>query len=336
VDLLEETGETAPAREHLIRLVKRDPRHREALRRLASLAAAEARWDEAAATYRRLIALETGPALVATAMNLADTCEHSGHLADARGGLERALEAVPDSVELRARLKQLYANTGATRELARLLLTEARAETEIGLRTAALIRAAELLLERDGEPELAVEALEEVHRLSPESIQGAVLLARAHSMLGDSKGAQAALQAVVAAHRGKRTRELSLVHREISNIHVEAGDLRSALDALVKAFDLDMRNGELAMQLGHLALDLNETETASRAFRSVTMMMKVRLPGSTEGTTPESKAVAYYHLGRIAQAQGDFRKARLMVSKAVSENPGHAEAQALLRDLRTA
>jgi rubrerythrin len=64
------------------------------------------------------------------------------------------------------------------------------------------------------------------------------------------------------------------------------------------------------------------------------MMMKVRLPGTNEGTSPESKAVAYYHLGRIAQAQGDVRKARLMVSKAVAENPSHAEAQALLRDLK--
>jgi tetratricopeptide (TPR) repeat protein len=335
VDLLEGSGDTTPAREHLQKLIKREPRHREALRRLASLAAGEARWDEAAATYRRLIALESGPDLVSTAMNLADTCEHSGHLADARGGLERALEAVPDSVELRARLKQLYASTGANRELARFLLVEARTETEVVARTTALTRAAELLLEYDDDPRVAIEALEEVHRLTPESIQGAVLLARAHAMLGDARGATAALHEVVLAHRGKRTRELALVHREISNIHLEAGDLKGALDALIKAFDLDMRNGELAMQLGHLALDLKDIETAARAFRSVTMMVKVRLPGTNEGTSPESKAVAYYHLSRIAQAQGDVRKARLMVSKAVSENPAHAEAQTLLRELKS-
>jgi len=96
-----------------------------------------------------------------------------------------------------------------------------------------------------------------------------------------------------------------------------------------------MRNGELAMQLGHLALDVDDTETASKAFRSVTMM-RLKQPGTSEGASAESRAVAYYHLSRIAQADGDVRKARLMASKAVSENPGHLEAQALLKELRTA
>src|SRR5262249_21342793 len=172
-------GETTAAREHLSQLLKHEPKHKNALRRLASLAAAEARWDEAAATYRRLIALEEGEGLVDAAMNLADACEHSGHIVDARGGLERALEAVPTSAELRARLRHLYEATGAHRELARLLLAEGRAEPEVLARTNLFIRAAELLLEPEGDPTEAAAILEEVHRLSPENIHGAVLLARA-------------------------------------------------------------------------------------------------------------------------------------------------------------
>jgi tetratricopeptide (TPR) repeat protein len=203
----------------------------------------------------------------------------------------------------------------------------------VAARTSALLHAAELLLERDGDAQEAVSVLDEVRRLSPESIPCAVLIARAHSALGKPHEAMAALDEVVAAHRGRRSKDLALVHREISNIHLEAGNLSLALEALSKAFDLDMRNGELAMQLGHLAMDVDDTETASKAFRSVTMM-KLKQPGTVEGASAESKAVAYYHLSRIAQAQGDIRKARLMASKAVSENPNHAEAQALLKDLR--
>jgi tetratricopeptide (TPR) repeat protein len=333
VNLLEELGETTAAREHLVQLLRHQPKHRDAMRRLASLASAEARWDEAAATYRRLIALEEGDALVLAAMNLADACEHSGHFADARGGLERALEALPKSLDLRNRLRHIYASTGANKELSRLLLSEARAEEDIAARTSGLIRAAELLLERDGDPEEAAVVLDEVQRLSPESIQGAVLLARSRAAVGRSHEAMAALNRVVLAHRGRRTKELSPVHREISHIHLESGDLRAALDALAKAFELDMRNGELAMMLGHLALDVEDVETASKAFRSVTMM-RLKQPGTTEGASAESRAVAYYHLSRLAQAQGDVRKARLMASKAVSENPGHADAQALLKELR--
>ena len=120
---------------------------------------------------------------------------------------------------------------------------------------------------------------------------------------------------------------------EMSNLELEAGNLSAALSALAKAFDYDMRNGELAMQLGHLALDVSDADVAQRAFRSVTMM-KLRVPGSSEGASAEAKAVAYYHLSRIARDQGDVRKARLMASKAVSENPNHAEAQELLKELR--
>jgi tetratricopeptide (TPR) repeat protein len=333
VSLYEELGETARAREQLVLLVRQEPKHRRALAKLASIASAEARWDEAAATYRRLIPLEEGEAKVAAAMNLADACELGGKLSDARGGLERALEAVPDDTALRDRLRQLYEVTGAHRELAHLLLREARKEREIPARTASLLRAAELLLEPDGDTEEAVQVLDEVQRLCPESVSGAVLLARARTALGRPGEAMAALEQVLKAHRGRRSRELSLVYREISNIHLEGGDLSAALEALGRAFDLDMRNGELAMQLGHLALDLDEAETAAKAFRSVTMM-KLKVPGSPEGASAEAKAVAYYHLSRIAHAQGDIRKARLMATKAVSENPNHTEAQALLRDLR--
>lgn len=333
VDLLEELGETTSARDQLARLLKHEPKHKDALRRLASLASAEARWDEAAATYRRLIALEEGPGLVDAAMNLADACEHSGHIVDARGGLERALETMPGSAELRGRLRQLYEATGARRELAQLLLVEGRAEPEVSARTNLLIRAAEILLEPDGDSSEAASVLEEVHRLSPENIQGAVLLARAEVAVGRPDEARTALEKVLAAHRGRRSKDLSLVYRELSQIHLEDGDLTAALDTLARAFDLDMRNGELAMQLGHLALDVDDTETAARAFRSVTMM-KLKVPGATEGASAESKAVAYYHLSRIAQSQGDIKKARLMATKAVSENPNHAEAQALLKELR--
>jgi tetratricopeptide (TPR) repeat protein len=130
VGVLESVGETTTARECLGSLLKEHPRHRDALRRLASICAAEARWDETAATYRRLIPLEEGADLVGAALNLADACEQSGRLADARGGLERALVALPDNAELRARLRQIYERTGAIRELADLLVREARSQSD--------------------------------------------------------------------------------------------------------------------------------------------------------------------------------------------------------------
>ena len=334
VDVLESVGETATARERLGALLKEHPRHRDALRKLASICAAEARWDETAATYRRLIPLEEGEALVGAAMNLADACEQSDRLADARGGLERALVSLPENAELRARLRQIYERTGASRELADLLVREARGQSDKAARASLLTRAAELLLER-GESSKAIAVLEDVRQESPENILGAVLHSRALASTGRPQEAMASLEEVLTVHRGRRYRELSLVHGEMSNIHLESGDLSRALDALARAFELDMRNGDLAMRLAHLALDIDDKETASKALRAVTMM-KLRQPGGTEGASAESKAVAYYHMSRIAQAEGDIRKARLMASKAVGENPSHREAQELLRELKSA
>lgn len=334
-DVVEKLGQTDVAHTYLADLLKMRPKHRDALRRLARLASAAEKWEEASSAYRRLIPLEEGEALVSAAMNLAEACERDGRLSDARSGLERALQVAPDNAELRQRLRGLYQATGANRELAQLLLDEAAAEAKVQARIGLLLAAAELLLENEGNADEAIRVLEEVRSLSPENVHGAVLLARAHAAIGKGEEALNSLNEVVSANRGRRSKELSLLHREISNIHLEAGNLKQAMEALSKAFDIDMRNAELAMQLGYLAMDVGESDVAGRAFRSVTMM-KPKQPGSDEGASGESKAAAYYHLSRMARDQGDVRKARLMASKAVSEDPTHADAQALLNELKSA
>jgi tetratricopeptide (TPR) repeat protein len=125
------------------------------------------------------------------------------------------------------------------------------------------------------------------------------------------------------------------VYREISAIQLMEGFLTDALTALGKAFEMDMRNGQLAMQLGQLALDMDEEEVAVRAFRSVTMM-KPAEGDATDGATGEAKADAHYFLAVVSRKQGDLRKARVLVSKALSENPSHESARELLHDLDVA
>jgi Tfp pilus assembly protein PilF len=57
-------------------------------------------------------------------------------------------------------------------------------------------------------------------------------------------------------------------------------------------------------------------------------------PGG-DGATAAVRALAYYHLGRMAFIQGDRRKARLMIDKAVADDPSLDAARALLEQLRT-
>jgi tetratricopeptide (TPR) repeat protein len=145
--------------------------------------------------------------------------------------------------------------------------------------------------------------------------------------------ARTVLDAAVVSQRGRRARALAAVHRRLARLDLAAGNHAAALVALTRAFDNDAQNAQLALELGTLAVELELTEPATRAFRAVTLMKAV--PGSLEAATPALRALAYYHLGRMAYLQGDKRKARLMVDKAVADNPTLEAAQELLEQLRS-
>jgi Tfp pilus assembly protein PilF len=73
---------------------------------------------------------------------------------------------------------------------------------------------------------------------------------------------------------------------------------------------------------------------ASRAFRAVTMLR----PGDEDGAeavTLELRAHAQYQLALLAQRAGDPRRAKVLASKALSENPEHELARQLLPELET-
>lgn len=123
--------------------------------------------------------------------------------------------------------------------------------------------------------------------------------------------------------------------REMSRIQLAEGDLSDALASLTKAFEMDMKNSRLAMELGQLALDMDETEVAGRAFRGVTML-RTGEDDSGEPVTIELKAHAQYQLALLAQRAGDPRRARMLASKALSDNPEHALARQLLSELEGA
>ena len=332
-EVLGRAGETDRARGHLSDLVRKDSKDRVALRRLAALEDAASRWDASSATYRRLLALEDGEALVETALRLADSCEKGDRLADARGALERALRVAPHDGTVRRRLAHVYNVTGASRELAALVLEDAAAAPDVAGRHDRLLYAGRLLLDAGDEAARAVLVLEEARGLEPEDDEGTLLLGDAYAAAGRKDDAIGLLRQAAARYKGRRSRALAAIHRKISRIELNDGDLSEALSSLVRAFDADPQSGVVAMELGLFAIDLDDQEIASRAFRSVTLM-KLVPEGGESGTTAAARALAYFHLASIARLQGDRRKARLMVDKAVADDPTLEAARALLEELR--
>jgi tetratricopeptide (TPR) repeat protein len=329
VELVERAGQGVRARELLKRLAQGNPPPRAALERLAKLEQAAENWTEAMGAYRRLLSLDLGDELPDVALALADACEKAGRAADARADLERALETAPRSMKLRARLRSLYEKIGARDQLARMYLTEASEQGEGLAQIGAMVNAGAVMLE-SGNATQAMRVLERAHEQEPAHIEAAALLAKAYRKVGRREDGLAALHATVARHSKTRSKDVARLHRLIADLYLEGDDLAEALEALRLAFDLDKSNADAALLLGLVALDLDDYRVAQQALQAVAM---ARAASGDAAISAQNRAIAYYHLGRMAQLTGDGTRARLMAAKAVAEDPTSAEAKTLLEEV---
>jgi golgin subfamily B member 1 len=83
-----------------------------------------------------------------------------------------------------------------------------------------------------------------------------------------------------------------------------------------------------------MAVEQNDFDAMPRAFRTVTLMKTVPAGSTLAGPSPADKGIAYYHLARVAQLQGDAKKARLLAEKSLAESPT-PEARVLRDALKT-
>lgn len=324
-----EMGDIEDARNVLTELLKTDSKDKATLRAIAHVDELEERWDAASATYRRLVGLEDEQGIVSAALKLAETCEKAGRLADARGGLERARMAAPEDAALRQRLAWLYEQLGAVKELAELVLEEARAAGDVAPRFEGLMRAGQLFLEHAQDPaqtqEMGVAAaippLEEAHALRPTDLDCAALLSDAYVGGGRFDEAQDLLLRTIGTFKGRRARELSALYHRLARVSEMLGDKIAELQHLTTALDMDAQNGVVASELAYLAMELGNLDVAQRALRAITML---KLPA------PLPKALAYQHLGEIAKQQGDVKRAMMLLKRAIDDDPTLQSARALL------
>jgi tetratricopeptide (TPR) repeat protein len=312
------------ARALLTDLVRRDGRDLQALRALADLEEGLEHWEAASAVLRRLLPLEEGQQVVATALRLADACDRAGRPGDARGALERARSAAPEDAAVRDRLEALYEQTGAWHELADLALQGAETCGEVAERFARLMRAGSVLLERAGEPAAALAPLEEAHALRPADPECVGLLADALAMSGRAEEGGALLEQLLAPHKGRRSRELAPLYWRQARVARYVDDAAGEVRAMAMALDCDSQNGTVCAEVSARAMELEQLDLAYRALRAVTML---KSPG------PMSRAVAYQSMGEIARAQGDNRRALVLLKRALTEDPTLERASVLVDDM---
>jgi tetratricopeptide (TPR) repeat protein len=331
IEILEHAGESDKARARLVELAADVPGDSAVLSQLAAFETRLGNLEGAIDAYTRLAEIAEGSELSHAALAVAELSQRTGQAEQARPLLERALEAEPSNVEVRTALFAVLQASGAHRELGELTLAQALDMPHSPERVATLRQAGELFLVGDEIPQ-AVHALELARSEAGDNLEVVVLLARAYTRAARLEEALAHLSAVLDANKGKRIRTLGAVYEEKANVHLEEGFLTDALGALTKAFEMDPKNSRLGMRLGRLALEAEEDDLAQRALRSVAIMKTAEEDGP-EGARPETKADANYALAALAHRAGDPRKAKILAAKAISENPEHQEARALIAQL---
>jgi tetratricopeptide (TPR) repeat protein len=334
--LLEQLGQLEECRDVLDGLDAHFPRQLSVLGAKARLAAASGDVEGAVDAYVGLSEVVEGDELVTLAMELSAACEQLGTPERARGALERAVSTAPTDALLRSKLCNVYRLLGANRELAGLLLDEARQIEDLAQRQARLLEIAELLGGPEGDPSQAESVLAEARELGPDNLDVVILLARAKARAARSDEALVLLNEVILAQRGRRSRALVRVYHEMSQIQLNEGFLTDAFESLQRATEIDIRNGGLATELGRLALEIDEREIAQKTFGRVALMRLVEPDspeGAQEGVSRGDRADANFYLGAFARELGDVRKARMLFQKALSDNPAHEGARAAMAEL---
>jgi tetratricopeptide (TPR) repeat protein len=175
----------------------------------------------------------------------------------------------------------------------------------------------------DGLPELVARVTELLQSTRPDDLESVALYAEGLGAVGRAPEGVELVKGVIAAQKGKRTREVGLASFALYRLEASLGDYPASLESLTRAFECQPSNARVALELGQLALHLANVELAQRAYRSVTLMK----PDAPGGPVPQDKALAFLSLGDIAAQQGDARRARAMYEKALSEEPSYEVAR---------
>lgn len=324
IALREARGSRAEARELLVGWVDRSRKDLEALHKLVSIEQADENWEGVVKVAGRLVALEGDAAQIDAALLLAQACRALGRPGEARQGLEFARRKQPAVASLRAELQIIYAEIGATRELADLLIEEVDATEDTAARLALLRRAAKTYLDLQ-DPASAAVPLQAILEIDPSDAESVGLLADAYTQSGQYEEAEAIIDAAIESAPSGRSPELATLQLRKARLAEARGDRETQLAMLEKAFANDKQNGFIAAALADLAEELEQWDLATKVLRQIALM---------ETECPISRAMSFVRQGRISLILGDAKRAVFWARRATKEDPECVEANALLAEVQ--
>lgn len=323
----EKRGAPAEALAVLDRILTLDPTNVEAIRRRLALHEAAESWADVAQDLERLLPLLDVPEAVATCHRIAAIAEEQLHdPARAAGALRAAYELQPGATT-RELLKTHYEQHENWRELAEILEAEAEEQTDPAAKVEALKGVANLYMEKLGDAATGVACLERAAELAPEDREVLLPLCDLYIAAGRQQDAVPVLEKIIESFGTRRSKELAQFHHRLGRALEGMGDFAGAREHYDAAFKIDLTNVHILRDLGRLCHSQGDWARAQKTFRAL-LLQKL---GPDAGI---SKADVYYYLGDIAAKTDDKRKAISMLERAVAEDKSHAEAAALLAELK--
>ncbi len=321
---LADRGELSRAREVVDAELSESPDNIPGLLTLAELEERDGRLEDALSTYFRAFSLQSGEFALDLSLRVASLAEQLNRPDEARAALERIRLSLPDDRDVRQRLEAVYEAGGLYRSLAEICEELAALEDDDTRKFGYLLKAGNAFLESGEDLELAIEPLAQAHALRPNDLDAVALLSDANTSVGRIDAAAEVLENTLATMKNRRSREIGTLYHRVARVAQARGDRQGELAALTTALEMDPQNGTAALELSQIAIELGDLELAARALRALTML---------RGEGPIPRALAYKQLGEIAWAQGDQKKAVIMLKRALDDDPRLEEARTLLSQI---
>ncbi len=296
----------------------------ESLLLLETLGRARGALDTVFYATRSRLALVDGADVPTLARTMLDAALATDLALEGKEVLEAAFERTGRTSAMRALLAELYDAAGAHRERAQLLADEAASISDPKEKRELLVRAGEALVSKAGDAKAAIPILEEALSMKPGDHDTTVWLADAYVGAGQLDRASALIDAAIATHKNRRSKELGALQHGMARVARATGERDVEIAWLNVALDCDMQNATVATELALAAMELEQWDPAQKALRAITMM---RVPGAM------SKAEAYLRQAMIARILGDQKKALLLGKRALQEDAALEGAREFLAEL---
>jgi tetratricopeptide (TPR) repeat protein len=272
--------------------------------------------------------VQEGEEAIETQYTIAELAQAKlGDPARSEQALRRAYDLDPTSDKAREALKTHYEKHGQPDRLAEMLIIDEQETKDPKEKVKLLKRIAGLYGGPLADPGAAAPFLERASQMDPEDREVLLPLCDLYIAAGRQTDAIPVLEQIIASYGSRRNKEVAVYHHRLGKAKASMGDVDGAMQAYDAAFKVDLTNVQVLSDLGRLCLTRGDYDRAQKTFRAL-LLQKL---SPDDGIT---KADVYFYLGDISAKQGDAKKGMSMLERALAEDSGHAEASALLAQLK--